>query len=182
MINKLKCLVITFLMWWDEKIFFHYYPGFCAYISFHPWLECFPYKRVECVRCGQIPVFDYDKLIVMPWRDFLIETLRDAPENDTYKEAARWLARRFTQEQIASMYAKLMGEIRYAEAMVGMRPVKDTVRLDGVDDKFLRDQMDVFWFAVKNKDLIYSRLNLAAFDKPAPKKDIRQLVDRLNNQ
>ena len=183
--DKLKYFVMAFLIWLDEKVFIHYYPQLCSYISFHPWLELAPYRRVHCIRVGQVPILDYDRLMEMPWEKFLVEVLRDAPENDTYREAARWLAGRFSQEQIIGMYAKL-----YAQLADFVFTDPRNINKYYEKEDYLRDQMDVFWYAIKDRATLEKviipiwedKQNSFRAKKEMASENFRQVVNRLNNQ
>ena len=91
----------------------------------------------------------YQELLKLPYKEFLEEVLRPAPKNCTRHAVRDWLEEQYTQDQLEEMYCKLY------------RKLTELTPDDRDEDpaaEILRDEMDVFWFAVKNHKLLEIKL------------------------
>lgn len=92
---------------------------------------------------------DYQTLMQLPYQEFLAEVLRGAPRDCVWRAVSEWLEERYTQEQLEEMYCKLY------DKLVELTP--DDADEDPAAEP-LRDEMDVFWFAVRNHKNIESKI------------------------
>ena len=78
----------------------------------------------------------YQKLLQLPYQDFIAKVLQEAPNNCTWTEISDWLSNQYTPEQIAEMYAKLYNQLCILYAIEDDFAAND-----------LRYKMDIFWYA-----------------------------------
>jgi hypothetical protein len=80
----------------------------------------------------------FQNVIKLPYKQFLAEVLREAPQDCTWREVSDWLHSQYSVEEIAQMNGLL-----YKQLCI----MTQTEEGDNEEADVLRDHMDYFWFA-----------------------------------